>query len=607
MTPPPGLRSAPPAHPSHDSSARRSGSGCIVPCSMYPLHVHAALPLTHSSSRARRVTPGRAEVAHPTRRGLGWASCIPPGAQAWRLAWPTWRGGHAVPPLANEGRTWRSAWGWGGVARTEEDWAVRAIPPLACVDGAARGWTCRPSSCKHGQGGARGMGWRGLRGWVSTPSLLSRMRAGKGGAHGAGQVSPALKGTGVGPLSSVRWQGGPGQRGEVGYALACPLSVRTGWRSQGGREGAGATHPFRVNRAVRTGERGPAFRADKVDVGKRGARGRRAHANVVAQTRGKGPCAPYLRAKGRQRSMLGTEWGKGKGKGKGIGLSSSSFQREWVGEEGEGRGAHDDTGRTGPPQSPSAQAMPAQPHAPCLALPAYVRGGTATPAHPTRSALPAFARGRTACPAPRRPIHTHKGRDGAHSPVLLGTGDTTPTPRAAPRPALIRERRDGAPTPPRGPRQPPAHARGRVGTSTPSARATPVAFTHPAMPAHPGGCKRPSPAPSAQGVLPQPSRGLHAAPKKRYMQGGGPHAREGGTWNGGQCNPSPSGEWRSRAKGVQAGWSATQVGESRTNRRAGTSEHGCVMNKVKGAGRGCAHEWRAPPTPVDRLRKIHVK
>ncbi|KAH8979022.1 hypothetical protein EDB83DRAFT_2327238 [Lactarius deliciosus] len=86
--------------------------------------------------------------------------------------------------------------------------------------------------------------------------------------------------------------------------------------------------------------------------------------------------------------------------------------------------------------------------------------------------LPAGAR-RTACPPPV-PFSAGDACPAPPRPALLGAGHQ-PNPK---RPARIRERRDGAPTPPRGPHQssppPPAHTRGRVGASTPSARAMPA-------------------------------------------------------------------------------------------------------------------------------------
>ncbi|KAH9013378.1 hypothetical protein EDB83DRAFT_2321678 [Lactarius deliciosus] len=315
-------------------------------------------------------------VAHPARRGLGWAhrpSCIPGGAQAWRagLAWPTRRGGRTVPPLANAG----GALGVGLVSRAEEGWAVCAVPPLACVGGAgldapsvllrtragrgawgwvgvarAEGWAHRPSSRECGRGT---WGWAGVtraeEGWVvcavlplacvggaglDAPSVLLRTRAGRGawgwasvaraegwahhpssrvcGRSGAGQASPAPKGTGVGTLSSVRRQGGAG--------ATCPRA-----------------HPFRANGA---------------DVRKGGAGGRQARANVVTQTRGKRTRAPYA-CEGAAAVNAGDGVGErltivhGGARCKGWGRGGRGGREEWsrgdlilteLGSEGEGEG-----------------------------------------------------------------------------------------------------------------------------------------------------------------------------------------------------------------------------------------------------------------------------
>ncbi|KAH9018091.1 hypothetical protein EDB84DRAFT_1679406 [Lactarius hengduanensis] len=151
------------------------------------------------------------------RRGLGWRTDpLIPGAGGG--------GGRADSPPCVRGRL-------AGVARAEEDWAVRAVPPLARVGGAGR--AVRPLAYAGRAG--RGLGWRGPRGGGGAPSLLSlcgRGGAGRGGAGrvGLGKASPAPKGTGVGTLSSVRGQGGAG--------ATCPHA-----------------HPFRANGAARTGER----------------------------------------------------------------------------------------------------------------------------------------------------------------------------------------------------------------------------------------------------------------------------------------------------------------------------------------------------------------
>ncbi|KAH9020143.1 hypothetical protein EDB85DRAFT_1896329 [Lactarius pseudohatsudake] len=132
-------------------------------------------------------------------------------------------------------------------------------------------------------------------------------------------------------------------------------------------------------------------------------------------------------------------------------------------------------------------------------------------------------------------------------------------------PAPPTDARRGTVHPPRpaGHTSPAAHTRKGEGRRVHPLRmgyASP-AFMHAAMPTLPWGCKRvgaPSLAPSAWGVLPSPPR-LHAAPEKRCVQGGGPHAREGGTWDEGRCNPSASGEW-SHTKGVRARRSRAQPG-----------------------------------------------
>ncbi|KAH9003919.1 hypothetical protein EDB84DRAFT_1608230 [Lactarius hengduanensis] len=115
-----------------------------------------------------------------------------------------------------------------------------------------------------------------------------------------------------------------------------------------------------------------------------------------------------------------------------------------------GKGAHEGTSprplpagarRTArPPQSPSAQATPAQPHTPRPAPPAYARGGTVCP--PLRVGH--------ASPTPRAPPCPRTQEDGR---------------RVQPRPAHRRKERDGAPTPPRGPRQAREEDEGRCNPS----------------------------------------------------------------------------------------------------------------------------------------------
>ncbi|KAH9019625.1 hypothetical protein EDB84DRAFT_1442072 [Lactarius hengduanensis] len=97
------------------------------------------------------------------------------------------------------------------------------------------------------------------------------------------------------------------------------------------------------------------------------------------------------------------------------------------------------------------------------------------------------------------------------------------------------------------------------------------------MPALPRGCKRvgaPSPAPSARGVLPQPSRVTHAGPEKRCVQGGGPHA----------CTHT-----RTHAKGVHG----TRGDATRARAASGVARRVCGRGRVgRNPGGGPAHEWK---------------
>ncbi|KAH9161065.1 hypothetical protein EDB89DRAFT_1914111 [Lactarius sanguifluus] len=318
-------------------------------------------------------------------------------------------------------------------------WAgvARAVPPLVCMGGAGLD---APSILLYvGRVGRVGLGWRGLCGGVGAPSLLSHMRAGWGRVRGAGAGVTCAEGD---------WGG---------HAV--------------------------------------------LYVGKGGAGGQQAHANLVAQTRGKGLRAPYLRAKGWWQSMWGTG-GRGRG-GRGR------WQVAGGARIGDGCPVLD-------PVAEASRACHVSPHAPCPALPRPApprparirerRGSAPTPPHgpcqpnPTCPALPMYTRGRMVHPA--HPAHAHKGRDGMHSPALLGMGHQ-PNPTRLPAFAT--------------PVQPPTtHACKGEGRRVHPLRMgyTSPVFTHPATPMHPQGCKR---------------------------VGGGPHTREGGTWNEGRCNPSASG------------------------------------------------------------------
>ncbi|KAH9015113.1 hypothetical protein EDB83DRAFT_2680059 [Lactarius deliciosus] len=101
----------------------------------------------------------------------------------------------------------------------------------------------------------------------------------------------------------------------------------------------------------------------------------------------------------------------------------------------------------GPPQSPSAQATPAQPHAPRLALPAYARGGTvcspirAGHASPSHALRPARVRKRT------DGTSTHARGGMAHTAQSSSARATPPQPHA-PRRVLPSFARGGTARPP---------------------------------------------------------------------------------------------------------------------------------------------------------------
>ncbi|KAH9013553.1 hypothetical protein EDB85DRAFT_2158095 [Lactarius pseudohatsudake] len=195
-----------------------------------------------------------------------------------------------------------------------------------------------------------------------------------------------------------------------------------------------------------------------------------------------------------------------------------------------------------------------------------------------------------------------------------------------PRPAHVRKRTDGmsSPAPPTDARRGTVHPPRRAGHASPAARthkgegwrvhplrtgyASP-AFTHAAMPALARGCKRvgaPSPAPSVRGVLPSPP-GLHAAPEKRCVQGGGPHARtharEGGTRDEGRCNPSTSGE-RSRTKGVQGGGAERNPGGGAAHERKGR-HIGARVRKGESDGEGVVNEAKRSRGEAARANSGH--
>ncbi|KAH9015579.1 hypothetical protein EDB84DRAFT_1443391 [Lactarius hengduanensis] len=228
------------------------------------------------------------------------------------------------------------------------------------------------------------------------------------------------------------------------------------------------------------------------------------------------------------------------------------------------------------------------------------------PAHGGQRAHPSPLRHRQRLPSPTRPTppHPHTREEGrcAHP-----SARATPAQPHVPRPARVRKRTDGAssPTPPtdtrRGTVRPPC----RAGHASPAARtrkgegrrvhplrtgyASP-AFMHAAMPALPRGCKRvgaPSPAPSARGVLPQPSRVTHAGPEKRGYTGRG--AMQPERERRAELHEGCAGE---------AEWGATRVGDPRTNGRVrkGESDGEGVVNEAKRSrGEAARANGRHPP------------
>ncbi|KAH9039483.1 hypothetical protein EDB83DRAFT_2318434 [Lactarius deliciosus] len=409
----------------------------------------------------------------------------------------------AIPPLACVGgagldapsvllrtRAGRGAWGWAGVARAEGwahrpssrecgrgawGWAVRAVPPLACVGGAGMDALSVLLRTRAGRGA---WGWAGVaraKGWAHRPSsrVCGQGRAGCWEGRGQG-------------VASLRDCGGP----DMGEGPACPLSAC---------EGTAA-----VNAGDRVGERlktaRDAGRGGVLVLGWRDVMGmgpvldpvaEASHACHVsywvhsfplahpfADARGQADtpplplhrAPPFVRRKRCTMGRAGPSPMSGPPRSRGL-ATPWPLPSQHLPHSG-GKGAHEGTSsrplpagarRTAcPPQSPSAQATPAQPHAPRPALPAYARGGTVRP--PLRA-------GHTS-PTPRAPPCPRTQEDGQC---------------VHPRPAHARKRRDGTHSP--APRAPPAFARG--GT---------------------------------------PSRVTRRA-REEVRARGWPHAREGGPWN----------------------------------------------------------------------------
>ncbi|KAH9066056.1 hypothetical protein EDB83DRAFT_2315063 [Lactarius deliciosus] len=454
------------------------------------------------------------------------------------LAWPTWRGEHTVPPLANAGGVGRGTWGWAGVARAEEDWAVCAVPPLAA--------------------GRVGLGWCGPRGGVGAQSLLSRMRVRRGawgwagitcteGDWGGYAVLHAPAGRGRGDME--RWD--VPSRAPFPHWAAQPRGKGKGWGAAGPRGHGGSD----------TGE-GPARPLSACEGGGGGqCRGRSgvypsslvylfpfppvttamfARKGGHTMIRGVRALPPYL----SHHVCMGPPP---------PGPSPSPLAAPPSVERGHTR-AHPTFPCRPAPSLPGHGGLRTHPSplwcrrclpSPmCPALPAYARGGTVRP--PLRAGHASPAPRAPPCPHMQEdgrrvqphPAHARKGRDGAHSPVLLGTGDTCPAPRAPPHPARICERRDSAFTPLRGPCQPSPPTtcvrKGRVGSPPPphGLRQPGVyapCHTHAPLGMQEGWCAQPSPlctgcaTPALPGYTPRPRRGAckgegctHARTRRGY-------------------------------------------------------------------------------------------
>ncbi|KAH9026133.1 hypothetical protein EDB85DRAFT_1893550 [Lactarius pseudohatsudake] len=576
-------RSASPAHPSCDS-ARRSRSGCIAPRPVYPLR--------------------------HTLRGGGWAGRTDP------LASPRERGRGGV-------RKRRA-----GVARAEGVDAPTL--PLACAGGwagvaRAAGWAHRPSPCVRGRGGAGravrplayagrvghvGLGWRGPRGGVGAPSLLSRMWAGRGAWGWAGVAWAEGDWGGRAVLRA------PAGRGRGDVPSCAPFPRERGGADKG--EGADVS----------------SFRAEGGCWGEGRDRGAAA-----------GPRAPYLRAKGEAAVNAGD--GRRRGGASGDGkrdLQNWVVVRAPVAEAS--RACH------GPELDPSPLQYPSVPiplssrlpppsstssPSPVTAATFARKGGTReygargpaaaprslpSPQHP-----PSARKEDTSAPSPLSAPPRSRGK-GAHegtSPRPLPAGarrtarppqspsaQATPAQPHTPRPARIRERRDGAPTPPRGPRQPnptcpalPAYARGRMARPAPPRPRTqgegrcahPAARATPAQPpAHARGRVGAS-TPSARAT---PARRLRTPPRPRSLGDARGSVRPAQPPPRGVCYPSPpglhtpgprrgvcKGEGRTHAKGVHG----TRGDATRARAASGVARRVCGRG---GAGRnpggGATHE-----------------
>ncbi|KAH9032165.1 hypothetical protein EDB85DRAFT_1890825 [Lactarius pseudohatsudake] len=219
-----------------------------------------------------------------------------------------------------------------------------------------------------------------------------------------------------------------------------------------------------------------------------------------------------------------------------------------------------------------------------------------SPQHP-----PSVRKEDTSAPSPLSAPPRSRGK-GAHegtSPRPLPAGarrtahppqspsaQATPAQPHAPRPARIRERRDGAPTPPCGPRQPSRpHTQGGGSARPPPPHGLRQPGVYARRHAHAlsgmqeGRCAQPSPlrAGCATPALPGYTR---RAREEVCARGRAARTRRGCTGRGAI---QPERERRAESHEGCAGEAergATRVGEPRTNGRVGTSERGCKRGRV---------------------------
>ncbi|KAH9024183.1 hypothetical protein EDB84DRAFT_1678148 [Lactarius hengduanensis] len=636
--PPPGLRPAPPRPHTLRATplaARAWVASPLVPCTPFacvrPSPLHAPL-----------LGPGH------TPRGGGWAGRTDP------LASPRERGRGGV-------RKRRA-----GVARAEGVDAPTL--PLACAGGwagvaRAEGWAHRPSSRVCGRGGAgrvglgrRRLGRRGL-GWARCPPCAGREGPGRRAlmrtlsrANGAARTRE--RGPTCPPSAQKADVGGKGgtggqrrARANVGKGPRAPYLRVKGAAAVNAGDGRSGwvtysrVPPFRANVAAVTGGKGKRWTRE-AGGGRRGELARRdtvmgmgpvldpvaeaSRACHDARRQADAPPLPASRAAVCAQKAVHYDMGRAGPSPRSRGPAAAprslpspqhppSARKEDTSApfplsappRSRGKGAHEGTSprplpagarRTArPPQSPSAQATPAQPHAPRPARIRERRDGAPTPPrgprqpNPTCPALPAYARGRAARPAPPRLRTQGEGRC-AH-----------PAARATPA-------------------QPPAHARGRVGASTPSARATPARrLRTPPRPRSLGdarGSVRPAQPPPRGVCYPSPP-GLHTpGPRRGACKGEGRTHAKGVHGTRGDATRARAasgvarrvcgrgGAGRNPGGGAAHEWKGRHIG---ARVRKGESDGEGVVNEAKRSRGEAARERRAPPAPVDRLRKIHVK